>query len=250
MVNILQPRRGVRISQARRHPHHPARADRPDRRRRRCATRWRATRLDTTIDLDLPCDHGRPATTLSTTCSTPTPGSRRSLRNGADLGLGAGARTPSCSTHEKEGELLRALAEFPRVVAGRSELREPHRVARYLEDDRGVVPPLLRQLPGAADGRRGADRPASRPAAAGRGDPGRARQRARPARRLRTGPDVSPTHEAGWAHADGALRGRAGCARPTTPTRWSRSLWSSTARKVDGDLVVGGVPAARPGRPT
>ena len=30
--------------------------------------------------------------------------------------------------------LLRALAEFPRVVASAAELREPHRVARYLED--------------------------------------------------------------------------------------------------------------------
>ena len=37
-------------------------------------------------------------------------------------------------THEKEGELLRALAEFPRVVQGAARLREPHRVARYLEE--------------------------------------------------------------------------------------------------------------------
>ena len=32
------------------------------------------------------------------------------------------------------GVLLAALGEFPRVVAGAAELREPHRVARYLED--------------------------------------------------------------------------------------------------------------------
>ena len=37
-------------------------------------------------------------------------------------------------THEKEGELLRALADFPRVVQGAAQLREPHRVARYLEE--------------------------------------------------------------------------------------------------------------------
>ena len=37
-------------------------------------------------------------------------------------------------THEREGELLRALAEFPRVVQAAAQLREPHRVARYLED--------------------------------------------------------------------------------------------------------------------
>ncbi len=31
-------------------------------------------------------------------------------------------------------ELLRAIGDFPRVVASAAELREPHRVARYLED--------------------------------------------------------------------------------------------------------------------
>ncbi len=41
---------------------------------------------------------------------------------------------PALLAHEQEGELLRALAEFPRVVASAAELREPHRVARYLED--------------------------------------------------------------------------------------------------------------------
>ena len=35
---------------------------------------------------------------------------------------------------EAEGELLGLLGEFPRVVATAAELREPHRVARYLED--------------------------------------------------------------------------------------------------------------------
>ena len=63
--------------------------------------------------------------------------------------------TPRLLAHEKEGDLLRALAEFPRVVAAAAELREPHRVARYLEDTAGDVPPVLRRLPGAAAGRRG-----------------------------------------------------------------------------------------------
>jgi arginyl-tRNA synthetase len=45
---------------------------------------------------------------------------------------------PSLLTHERERELLRALAEFPRVVAAAAELREPHRVARYLEDTTSV----------------------------------------------------------------------------------------------------------------
>jgi len=55
------------------------------------------------------------------------------LRNAADLGL-APESHPDLLTHEREGDLLRALAEFPRVVASAAQLREPHRVARYLED--------------------------------------------------------------------------------------------------------------------
>ena len=58
------------------------------------------------------------------------------IANGAALGiLPAGDEfDPALLSHEKEGELLRALAEFPRVVASAAELREPHRVARYLEE--------------------------------------------------------------------------------------------------------------------
>jgi arginyl-tRNA synthetase len=55
------------------------------------------------------------------------------LRNAADLRL-APESHPELLTHEKEGDLLRALAEYPRVVQGAADLREPHRVARYLED--------------------------------------------------------------------------------------------------------------------
>ncbi len=62
------------------------------------------------------------------------------LRNAADLGFAPGSDPfdPALLSHEKEGELLRALAEFPRVVASAAELREPHRVARYLEDTAGI----------------------------------------------------------------------------------------------------------------
>jgi arginyl-tRNA synthetase len=56
------------------------------------------------------------------------------LRNAADLGITRGDDfDPSLLSHEREGDLLRALGEFPRVVATAAELREPHRVARYLE---------------------------------------------------------------------------------------------------------------------
>jgi arginyl-tRNA synthetase len=62
------------------------------------------------------------------------------LRNAADLGIALDAEgfQPDLLSHEKEGELLRALAEFPRVVAAAAELREPHRVARYLEQTAGI----------------------------------------------------------------------------------------------------------------
>jgi arginyl-tRNA synthetase len=59
------------------------------------------------------------------------------LRNAADLGIAPATALdfdPGLLSHEKEGDLLRALAEFPRVVASAASLREPHRVARYLED--------------------------------------------------------------------------------------------------------------------
>ncbi len=58
------------------------------------------------------------------------------LRNAADLDVEPAGDDfdPSLLSHEREGELLRALAEFPRVVATAAQLREPHRVARYLEE--------------------------------------------------------------------------------------------------------------------
>lgn len=57
------------------------------------------------------------------------------LRNAADLGIDwhAAGYDPALLAHEREGELLRALAEFPAVIATAAELREPHRVPRYLE---------------------------------------------------------------------------------------------------------------------
>ena len=45
---------------------------------------------------------------------------------------------PALLVHDRENELLGALAEFPRVVASAAEMREPHRVARYLEVLAGV----------------------------------------------------------------------------------------------------------------
>ena len=57
------------------------------------------------------------------------------LRGAAEMGIDAPADADlSLLTHPREAELLLALAEFPQVVATAAELREPHRVARYLEE--------------------------------------------------------------------------------------------------------------------
>jgi arginyl-tRNA synthetase len=53
-------------------------------------------------------------------------------RNAADLGVTPGTEY-GLLVHPREGDLIRTLGEFPTVVAAAAELREPHRVARYLE---------------------------------------------------------------------------------------------------------------------
>jgi len=62
------------------------------------------------------------------------------LRNTAELGIKSDLAyfDPSQLTHDRENELLGALSDFPRIVASAAEFREPHRVARYLEELAGV----------------------------------------------------------------------------------------------------------------
>jgi arginyl-tRNA synthetase len=62
-------------------------------------------------------------------------------RNAADAGLTRGEPSgfhPELLVHEKENDLLKALGEYPAVVARAAELREPHHVARYLEEVAGA----------------------------------------------------------------------------------------------------------------
>jgi arginyl-tRNA synthetase len=57
------------------------------------------------------------------------------LRNAEELGVTRGEDFDGALLAEpQEGDLLAALGGFPRIVAGAAELREPHRVARYLEE--------------------------------------------------------------------------------------------------------------------
>lgn len=57
-------------------------------------------------------------------------------RNAAEVGLTRGSADdfqPGLLAHDKENDLLKTLGEYPAVVATAAELREPHRVAHYLE---------------------------------------------------------------------------------------------------------------------
>ncbi|MGI9092799.1 MAG: arginine--tRNA ligase [Mycobacteriales bacterium] len=60
-------------------------------------------------------------------------------RNAAELGIDRGDDfDPGLLSDERETDLLSAVGEYPRSVASAAELREPHRVARYLESLAGT----------------------------------------------------------------------------------------------------------------
>ncbi len=58
-------------------------------------------------------------------------------KNAASLGVERTEFDPALLSHTTESELLAKLSELPRVVAQAAEFREPHRVARYLEEVAG-----------------------------------------------------------------------------------------------------------------
>jgi arginyl-tRNA synthetase len=61
------------------------------------------------------------------------------MRTAAESGTSRGSDyNAGLLSHERENDLLKALADFPSVVASAAELRQPHRVARYLEDLSGT----------------------------------------------------------------------------------------------------------------
>ncbi|KEP76219.1 arginine--tRNA ligase [Microbacterium sp. SUBG005] len=59
-------------------------------------------------------------------------------RNAADSGVDRSEFAPELLDHETESALLGALQEYPRIVAFAADVREPHRVARYLEELAGL----------------------------------------------------------------------------------------------------------------
>lgn len=58
------------------------------------------------------------------------------LRNAQEIGVewGSAEFFPELLNSEQENELLGVIEKFPAVIATAAELREPHRVARYLEE--------------------------------------------------------------------------------------------------------------------
>ncbi|CAB4342154.1 MAG: arginine--tRNA ligase [Actinobacteria bacterium] len=62
------------------------------------------------------------------------------LRNATELNIPVdlSAFDSSQLVHDRENELLGALAEYPRVVQNAAQLRQPHRIARYLEELAGT----------------------------------------------------------------------------------------------------------------
>ncbi len=63
---------------------------------------------------------------------------RAVARNAAAAGVDRSVFDAATLEHETESILLGVLAEFPRIVLQAAELREPHRVARYVEELAGA----------------------------------------------------------------------------------------------------------------
>lgn len=59
-------------------------------------------------------------------------------RSAAELGIEPSTEHLGLLDNPREGDLVRTLGEFPAVAAGAANLREPHRIARYLEELAGA----------------------------------------------------------------------------------------------------------------
>lgn len=66
----------------------------------------------------------------------------RIIENSAAFGFASVTPDLALMTSDREGELIRTLGEYPRVVATAAEMREPHRVVRYLDELAGVYHPF------------------------------------------------------------------------------------------------------------
>ena len=58
------------------------------------------------------------------------------LRNAKDFGIeyGLSSYNPELLVHQQERELIGLLAQFPKIVSSAAQMRQPHRVARFIEE--------------------------------------------------------------------------------------------------------------------
>ena len=136
---------------------------------------------------------------------------------------------PALLTHEQEGDLLRALAEFPRVVASggrscasrtgsRATSRTPPAIFHRFYDS----------LPGAAAGRRGVAPTCTAPGCCWSTRPAPCWPTASTcsASPRPSGCEPMRAHEAGWAHAAVSVRGPAWLREPGDVNALVPELWS------------------------
>ncbi len=167
------------------------------------------------------------------------------LRNATELGIARGELDASLLNHEREVDLLGTLAEFPRVVASAAELREPHRVARYLEELAGVYHRFYDVCRVRPARRRRGHRSDTRAAVAVRSDPHRAGERPWPAGCQHAGADVVVhSHVAGALHADAREPITPPPVAPADVNALDATVWSSNVTRSDaGVLTIAGVAA-------
>ncbi|MEU8606646.1 arginine--tRNA ligase [Actinoplanes sp. NPDC048791] len=107
------------------------------------ATRYALARYssDSPIDIDIAlwtrASRDNPVYYVQYVAARTASAARQAAAVGLTRGEAADFR-PELLTNEKENDLLKALGEYPAVVASAAELREPHRVARYLEEVAGA----------------------------------------------------------------------------------------------------------------
>ncbi|MFM8633017.1 MAG: DALR anticodon-binding domain-containing protein, partial [Candidatus Nanopelagicus sp.] len=58
------------------------------------------------------------------------------LRSAKDFGIkyGLSSYNPELLVHQQERELIGLLAQFPKIVSSAAQMRQPHRVARFIEE--------------------------------------------------------------------------------------------------------------------
>jgi hypothetical protein len=204
---------------------------------------------DSQMTVDVDEVTGRAATTPCTTCSTRTPGSRRSCATPPTCSIPSTSASPPRPT-TRSARLTRARAtcsgrsaELPRVGSAGCRAARAAPGRPLPRADRVDVPQVLSTSAGCCpwETRRSPTAPGA--AGHGRGDPGGAGQRPGAARasRLLSGCSGVRTHEAGALHGQSGDR-PSWLRPPGDVNELAAELWSTTVHKGD-ELEVGGLTA-------